>query len=765
VSYTLGTNATVTLNAANPFSLAGNYTVSFVNGTVVYNAAALQNIPTSFAYNNIKFAGAGTKRVASGTLSVSGDWESADGRVDLQTNATVLSFGGAAQAINDLGSNAGNGLLFGNLLLSGGTKTLSTTGKFAIAIGAGLTLASNTTLNTSGNLTLKADQTGFASVYAIPSTSSIQGEVTVEKYVKGGSKDMWRTYRMLSSPVYDNVTSFVNTNVEGNRSFKFAQFKDDMIVTGKGGASNGFDATSSNSASAWTYDNGFIAIPNINTSVNVGRGAYLFYRGSRDNFNAKITSPFLDPESIVMTFRGTLNQQSITVTLTHGSTGYSLIGNPYAATVDWLKVTKTNNIEPVIRMWNPSNRQYSTYNGLDGINGGSRYIGPGQAVFVQTRNASSPSLTFTEASKVSSGAQNNAAYTYTMSTKEKNVHSSVMSTNGTMATEEVEPARVRIKLLRNDTENSDETLIVLKNGADAAYTGDDVPRYGGESVFLSSQSSDAQELAINYMPSMAEVAKVDLSVNVNNAGAYTLSFALTDIPVGYGVKLKDNYLNTITDIYGDDTYALNIDKNIAASFGANRFELLFAPATTLPVVLTSFTGQKVNEGVRLKWTTAEEVNNKRFEVYRAGEDKIYTLVDMVPAAQTGAYSLLDRAPLNGNNYYRLVQVDDNGKTTTFDPITVKFELNAKVAAGVVAYPTVVNAAFTLTYNGDLNSSNYLIKVVDITGKNVFNLPVNKATVAEGYQGSLSSAAAGIYFAELIDMSNGKSLGTSKLIKR
>ncbi len=704
----------------------------------------------------------------SGTLAVEGSWSTSGGAIDLANGNVGVSFSGTKdQSIRDEGSDSGNGVVFKNVAFSGANiKTLGGSGKFAVAANGFVTMGASTTLMTSNKLTLKADATSAASVTAIPSTAAIKGQVTVERYIQGGSKDMWRTYRMFSSPVYDNTTNFINTDVVGNRTYSFTQFIDDMIITGPGGSVNGFDQTSSNQAGAWTYNNKYVEIPNINTSVNIGRGAYLFYRGNKNNLTGKVTSPFLDPESIVMTYKGVLNQQSVTVPLTHGTSGYSLVGNPYAAVVDWSKVTKTSNVSAVVRVWNPSCRQYSTYNGSDGINGGSNFIAPGQSFFVQTTNNSSPSVTFTEASKVTSSTST-SMMSKVMSAGNSNLdRTGLVGVETNTLTQEEEPARIRVQLVRNATENADETLVVLKNGSEAIFTGNDVARMGGESVFLSSQSIDAKELAINYMPHISTVEKIGLTINADNGGAYTLRFILSDIPAGYVVKLKDKLLNTLTDIANEGTvYSLNIDKSNAASLGNGRFELQVTPPVTLPVTFTAFTGVKTNAGVALTWKTSSETNNSHFDLQRAGENQVFASIGTVPANQTGLYNLLDKAPLAGNNYYKLVQVDKDGTPRAYDKlVVVKYDLNANADNEMLIYPTVVETNFTLKYAGNLNSERYTLKIADVTGKELYNKEVAKNEVVNGYAGVLPAASSGVYFATLLDAS-GKKIAAAKLMKK
>jgi hypothetical protein len=701
--------------------------------------------------------------IGGGNLTIAGSWVSSGGKLTLTDGSVLVNFNGSQdQSIKDQGSDSGNGVVFGNVTFSGGgTKTLSGPGKFAVAVNKFLTMGANTILQASGVLTLKSSVDGAAVVAAIPTNSSIRGQVTVERYIQGGSKTMWRTNRQLSSPVYDNTTDFTNANVDGGRKYSFTQFIDDILITGNGGAANGFDVNASGEASAWTYAGGFVPVPNVNTSLNVGKGAFLFYRGNRNNPTAKFTSPYVDPESMVMTFKGTLNQQSVTVPIT----GTTLLGNPYAATIDWLAVTKTTSIGGAIKIWNPKNRQYSVFNGEFGINDGSRYIGSGQAFFVQLINSPSGSVTFTEASKVSAANYATANYSKLMSIDPGNLDTKMME--GAQNIVDIEPAaKMRVQLSRDNTENNDETLIVLREGELATVAGSDVERSGGEAVFLSSLSAEGKKMAINYMPHISELSSFKLGVDVSNNGNYTLSFTLQDIPVGYEAKLKDNYLNTVTDITEGVGYGFTVDRSKSASFGNGRFEVLITPVTTLPVVIANFSGLKKNDGVLLSWRTSSESNNSYFEVFRADDTKQYHSIGKVSANSSGAYSLLDKSPLAGNNYYQLVQVDVDGKTSTYKELVfVKFDLNKTTTSNVIVYPTVVQSAFTLKYNGSLPSSNYSINITDAGGKEVYQAAADKDTLLDGVKGELATVPAGVYFVTLLDSSTNKKIGSTKLVKK
>ena len=88
-------------------------------------------------------------------------------------------------------------------------------------------------------------------------------------------------------------------------------------------------------------------------------------------------------------------------------------------------------------------------------------------------------------------------------------------------------------------------------------------------------------------------------------------------------------------------------------------------SSILPVKLSSFTAVAKANIVGLNWETATEVNNRGFGVERSGDGRNWselTFVNASPSNVNGAkYSAVDKAPIKGMNFYRLRQVDFDGK--------------------------------------------------------------------------------------------------------
>jgi type IX secretion system substrate protein len=91
----------------------------------------------------------------------------------------------------------------------------------------------------------------------------------------------------------------------------------------------------------------------------------------------------------------------------------------------------------------------------------------------------------------------------------------------------------------------------------------------------------------------------------------------------------------------------------------------------LPVRLTAYSATATANGtqVNVAWSTAQEVNNKYFIVQRSADTSRFDDLDTVAAAAPRggghSYAYVDRSPLAGPDFYRLEQVDLDGKKTYY----------------------------------------------------------------------------------------------------
>ena len=144
---------------------------------------------------------------------------------------------------------------------------------------------------------------------------------------------------------------------------------------------------------------------------------------------------------------------------------------------------------------------------------------------------------------------------------------------------------------------------------------------------------------------------------------------------------------------------------------------------TLPVTMINFKGSKNQNKIELTWETSSEINNDYFMIERSIDGINFELVNKVKGNGTSNivhdYSISDDV-LNliqqkklTQIFYRLSQVDINGKVNTGEIISVNIIDNSVNIVDV--YPNPFNESFTVNYESKSNT-NILIELRDITGR-------------------------------------------------
>jgi hypothetical protein len=114
-------------------------------------------------------------------------------------------------------------------------------------------------------------------------------------------------------------------------------------------------------------------------------------------------------------------------------------------------------------------------------------------------------------------------------------------------------------------------------------------------------------------------------------------------------------------------------------------------ASVLPVELLTFTGYNKGAVNILTWTTANEVNNKGFQVERIMDNEQWAILGFKTAnGKASNYQFTDNAPLS-TSYYRLRQIDNDGKETLSKVISVERKGDNKLKV----YPNPVSNILTV----------------------------------------------------------------------
>ena len=178
----------------------------------------------------------------------------------------------------------------------------------------------------------------------------------------------------------------------------------------------------------------------------------------------------------------------------------------------------------------------------------------------------------------------------------------------------------------------------------------------------------------------------------------------------------------------------------------------------LPIELLTFTAKNVRDEVELSWTTASELNNNYFLLERSADGRsfeyIATMSGNGTTLQQSNYHFMDTKPEFGINYYRLKQVDYDGKFTYSDIVNTQIVDNKEVRV----YPSKVKDVFTIEKSKKIKDA-LTIKVFDLNG----NLHLQSEIPADEFKKELSvvNLTSGAYF---VTVYYGEAMKNFKIIK-
>ncbi len=169
----------------------------------------------------------------------------------------------------------------------------------------------------------------------------------------------------------------------------------------------------------------------------------------------------------------------------------------------------------------------------------------------------------------------------------------------------------------------------------------------------------------------------------------------------------------------------------------------------LPVTVSSFDAKRAGSDALVSWTTAQEINNKGFNIQVSTNGAEYRTLGFVSSTSPNSnsaksYSFTDTEKNKvGVRYYRLQQIDTDGKTAFFAPRTVSFEGRA-TGSGVLAYPNPYTTDLRVSLNASV-SGNATARISDMTGR-VIGLQVLPLTIGSNDLSieNMSTLKTGIY---------------------
>jgi len=171
----------------------------------------------------------------------------------------------------------------------------------------------------------------------------------------------------------------------------------------------------------------------------------------------------------------------------------------------------------------------------------------------------------------------------------------------------------------------------------------------------------------------------------------------------------------------------------------------------LPVSLVKFSGINILQDVKLEWSTASESNNRGFEVERSTDAAKWLNAGFVAGSgnsnTTKNYSLTDRNLPGGKYFYRLKQIDFDGKFNYSNILSV--DVNGKLSYELnQSFPNPSRGSSTITYSIPVKTQ-VVLAVYDMQGR-VVSVLQNGERAAGKYAVTVPAnlLKAGVYYYKL-----------------
>jgi hypothetical protein len=265
----------------------------------------------------------------------------------------------------------------------------------------------------------------------------------------------------------------------------------------------------------------------------------------------------------------------------------------------------------------------------------------------------------------------------------------------------------------------------------------------------------------------APEATISWNATAQTSG-YDVYFGNTSTPPNLGTTTGTSV--TITGLTVSTTYYWYIvpKNSIGSAAGCNANQRSFTTRAWLPVTLSDFTGERKGSVNKLAWSTATESNNSGFELQKSADGMNFSkLVFVATKAEGGnsnaalSYNFDDARPFSGTTYYRLKQVDKDGKATFSKIVSIKGDKAAQFEFSAV-YPNPTRDILNIAFISP-TAQKVTINVTDVTGKLVLQNSLQSVPGDNNLKLSLGSLQAGTYLIKAV-CENGCETASQRIIK-
>jgi hypothetical protein len=199
------------------------------------------------------------------------------------------------------------------------------------------------------------------------------------------------------------------------------------------------------------------------------------------------------------------------------------------------------------------------------------------------------------------------------------------------------------------------------------------------------------------------------------------------------------------------SYYIHVNTNGNCGNDSQSRTITVNRVSALPVELLSFNGQCEKDFISLEWKTATEHNSDYFEVLKSRDGENWSLLTTLESAgnstQELTYTTKDQNNLEGNNYYKLIQVDIDGQSKEYGPINITCDGNVKGYFSI--FPNPSSGDFQVVINNKQMIGDGKIFVKDSKGSEILSQDVKITNGINYFNVTNNQLKPGIYYVYLV----------------
>jgi hypothetical protein len=169
-------------------------------------------------------------------------------------------------------------------------------------------------------------------------------------------------------------------------------------------------------------------------------------------------------------------------------------------------------------------------------------------------------------------------------------------------------------------------------------------------------------------------------------------------------------------------------KFVGTPFGTSTVywdNLYFYKGSPLPVTLLSYSAAKnASGGITINWATTAEYNSDYFLVEKSKDGLLFTTLKTVTANNSYAgisnYEVIDESPVIGSNFYRLTQIDRDGRRKVY---AIKKVNISRLGQGIFAYPNPVSGNIVNVVMPEANNKIVPVQLMALNGSLVYSATI------------------------------------------